>query len=87
MNHGLRFVDAIPAEYDKMSIRITLPHKEDLKQWDEWSVAKGMDEGFKEILIGSAGAEGTYKTWYISESVIPIEDILKIENIVTGEVW
>lgn len=84
-NHGLKFDGAIPAEHDKTSIRITLPNKETFKQWDKWSTAKGMDGGFKAILIDSAGAGDTYKTWYISESIIPIEEILEIENMATGE--
>lgn len=84
-NHGLRFDDAIPAELDKTKIRITLRYQTSFKQWDEWSEKKGMDKGYKEVLIGTAHAEETYKTWYVSEREIPLEDILKIENLATGE--
>ena len=85
-NHGLRFADAIPAELDKTSIRISLPYKKPFKNWDEWSDAKGMDEGYKEVLIAVANAEETYMTWYISEAEIPIDDFLKVENMATGEI-
>ena len=84
-SHGLKFDDTIPAEHDKTSIRLTLPYKEEYKRWDAWSDSKGMDESYKEILIHSASAEETYKTWYISEFAIPTQDIEKIENMATGE--
>jgi uncharacterized protein YdhG (YjbR/CyaY superfamily) len=85
MNHGLKFDDTIPTEYDKTSIRISLPYKPIYKHWDEWSGKKGMDKVFKASLIASARAEDTYKTWYISERRIPLSDFLKVENVVTGE--
>ena len=85
-NHGLKFDDSIPDQYDKCSIRISLPYNESCKYWDEWSDSKGMNKEYKDILINSANARETYKTWYISESVILIENILKIENMVTGEI-
>ena len=85
-NHGLKFDSNIPAQYDKTLIRISLASKETFKHWDEWSNSKGMDSVYKEILIASANAEETYKTWYISETAIPISDFLKVENLATGEV-
>lgn len=84
-NHGLKFAADVPTEIDKTIIRISLPYKPSFKHWDEWSNLKGMDSGYKEALIYSANAEETYKTWYISESAISIEDFLKVENMATGE--
>ena len=86
-NHGLKFDDAIPNQLDKTIIRISLPYNESYKVWDTWSDGKGMDKGNKEILIRSANAEETYKTWYISESEISTEYFLKIENLLTGEAF
>ena len=86
-NHGLKFDSTIPAEMDKASIRISVRYKTSFKQWDEWSNKKGMDRGYKDILIGSAHAEETYRTWYISEREIPLSDFLKVENITTGETF
>lgn len=87
LNHGLKFDDATSAEHDKTTIRIALPYKEDFKQWDKWSTAKGMDESYKAILIATAGAEEVYKTWYVSESIISVDDILNIDNLVTREAF
>ena len=84
-NHGLKFDDAIPSALDKTSIRISLPYKEFFRRWDEWSDLKKISQDYKKIMIDVANAEGTYKTWYISEIEIPIDDFLKVENIVTGE--
>ena len=81
LNHGLKFDDATSAEHDKTTIRIALPHKEDFKQWDKWSTAKGMDESYKAILIATAGAEAVYK------SIISVDNILNIENLVTREAF
>lgn len=44
-----------------------------------------MDKGYKDVLIATAGAAETHKTWYVSESAIPIEDIKEITNMATGE--
>ena len=70
-NNGLKFDDAIPAQYDKTSIRISLPYKEVFRQWDEWSDSKGMDKGYKEILIGTANAEETYRMWCCRRPKMP----------------
>jgi len=85
-NHGLKFDNSIPAEFDKTTIRITLPYSDVYRHWDEWSTGKGMDESYKAILIRSAGAAETHKTWYISEAIIPIDLFLKVENMTTSEV-
>lgn len=87
INHGLKFDDAIFAEFDKTRIRITVRYKPSFKLWDEWSDKKGMDNAYKEIIIATAHAEETYKTWYISERKISFDDILKIENLATGEIF
>ena len=84
-NHGLKFDHTVPAEYDKTRIRISIPYTTSFKRWDEWGGGKGIDKGYKDAFISSADAEETYKTWYISESEILIDDFLKIENIATGE--
>ena len=85
-NHGLKFGNNVPAEFDKTTIRITLPYSDVYRHWDEWSASKGMDKSYKEILIHSTGAFETYKTWYVSEIIIPIDEVLKVENLTTGEV-
>ena len=84
-NHGLKYYDDMPAEFDKTSIRLSVPHKPTFENWDAWSVKKGMDKTLKQILIETAAAEETYLTWYISENEIPLSDVIKIENIKTGE--
>jgi hypothetical protein len=85
-NHGLVFDDRMPDDLIKNRIRVTLRYKPSFKQWDKWSNGKGIDQDLKKMLIQSAHAEETYKTWYISEREISARDILKVEDLKTGEV-
>lgn len=84
-NHGLEISDALPAAYDKTKVRIALPYSDSFRRWDEWSDSKGMDKGYKNVLIATADATETYKAWYISESIIPTQDIMEITNMATDE--
>ena len=84
-NMGLLFDESVPDYLNKTRIRFTVRKKPYMKQWDKWSDEKGMDKELKAALITSASAEETYKTWYVSERVIPMNDVLMIENIATGE--
>jgi hypothetical protein len=86
-NMGLLFDKNIPDDLNKTHIRVTIKKKSYMKKWDEWSDLKGMDKNQKQFLIGSAGAEDTYKSWYVSEQIIPINDVMIIENIVTGKIY
>jgi len=86
-NMGLLFDTNIPDNLNKTHIRVTIKKKPYMKKWDEWSDLKGMDKQQKQFIITSASAEDTYKSWYISEQIIPINDVMIIENIVTGEVY
>lgn len=84
-NMGLLFDANMPDDLNKTHIRFTIRKKKYMKQWDEWCDSKGMDKEQKRFLIASASAERTYKSWYVSEQIIPINDVLKIENMVTGD--
>lgn len=81
-NHGLGETENMV--FNKKIIRITVKHKPSFKLWDEWSDKKGINKEWKDTLIFTANAEETHKTWYISEHIIPFDDIIKIENVVTG---
>ena len=83
---GLLFDPNIPDDLNKTRIRFTIRKKKYMKQWDEWSDSKGMDKQLKQALIASASAENTYMSWYVSEQIIPINDIITIENLATGKV-
>jgi len=80
-NMGLLFDPNIPDEFNKTYIRITVMKQPYMKLWDKWSDEKDMDKKLKEVLIKSASADKTYKTWYVSERPITFDDILLIENI------
>jgi hypothetical protein len=83
-NMGLLFDENIPIEFNKTHIRIALYKEPYMMQWDKWSESKGMDKATKQILINTANAQETYKTWYVSEREIPLDDVMFIEDMTTG---
>jgi len=85
-NHGLLFQDNMPDELNKTFYRISIRWKKHFRQWDEWSEEKGIDPEIKCVLIESAGAQEVYKSWYVSEIYIPVNDWLTIEDVRTGKV-
>jgi len=84
---GLLFRDDMPDYLNKTYVRFTIRKKPSMRNWLEWSIEKGMDEDLRQVIIATALAEETHKTWYVAEGVIPINDILVIENLKTGEVY
>lgn len=85
-NQGLKFRDDIPWDLDKTRYRFTVRKQPYMKQWDSWSDDKGMNPEYKQLLIETANADETYKSWYVSEKPIPFSDILKIENLAEGTI-
>lgn len=85
-NHGLLFQDAMPDELNKTVYRISIRWKNHFRLWDKWSEEKGMDPEIKRALIETAGSHDTYKSWYVSEKNIPINDWLTIEDTRTGRI-
>jgi len=84
-NMGLLFDSNMPDDFNKTHIRFTIQIKPYMKQWDEWCDSKGIDLQQKQAIISSASAEDTYESWFVSEQIIPINDVLAIENIATDE--
>jgi epoxyqueuosine reductase QueG len=86
-NMGLLFQDDMPDFLNKTLVRFTLRKKPYMKQWIEWSEEKGIDESTKQVLIATASAKETYNTWYVSEQIIPFNDVMLVENLKTNEVY
>lgn len=85
-NHGLLFQDTIPDELNKTFYRISIRWNNHFKLWDKWSAETGIKRETKRAIIETAGAQETYKSWYISEHNIPINDWVTIEDVRTGRV-
>ena len=83
-NMGLLFDANMPEDLNKTHIRFTIFKEPYMVLWDEWSAKKGMDKKMKQYLINSASAKETYKTWYVSEHTIPLDDVMYIEDMITG---
>lgn len=69
---------------NKHEIRITLRKREHYENWVLWS----KNNRIKSSWFKKLSRVGNPNSWYISEEIIPLnsEELLKIENIVTGEV-
>ena len=85
-NHGLLFQDTMPDELNKTFYRISIRWNNHFKLWDKWSAEAGIKRETKRAIIETAGAQETYKSWYISEHNIPINDWVTIEDVRTGKV-
>ena len=66
----------------KKRIRITVSMKESYKWWVTWAERNRMNKKwFKDFTYGKR-----YGTWYVSEEAILLDDVLLIEDLVTGDV-
>lgn len=66
----------------KKRIRITVSMKESYKWWVTWAERNRMNKKwFKDFTRGKR-----YGTWYVSEEPIMLDDVLLIEDMVTGDV-
>ena len=70
--------------FNKKEIRLTLKAREHYEKWDVWSKKNRIDKKWADALQRGKDSD----SWYISEKVIPLtsDEIIRIENIVTGEV-
>lgn len=69
---------------NKYEIRITLRKRDSYENWTLWSKNNRIKSSWAKKL----SRVGNPNSWYISEKIIPLsaEEVLKIENTVTGEV-
>ena len=73
-------------ELNKTFYRISIRWNNHFKLWDKWSAETGIKPETKQAIIETAEAHETYKSWYISEHNIPINDWVTIEDVRTGRV-
>lgn len=76
--HGLE-----GSAYDKTAIKITVIKKPHMKYWRVWSKQNRMNKEWAKVFT-----EGRRdSTWFISESIIPLSDIVRIEERINGTVY
>lgn len=67
---------------EKAQLRITVKPNDSVEWWMKWQRGNHMKKNwFKQFTKGK-----DYYSWYVSETDIPVSDILIVEDIVTGEV-
>lgn len=69
-------------KFDKKQIRITIPKKSTYKLWFTWAQRNKIKKSWYNRLIKDCN----YTSWYISEDIIKLEDIAKIEDLKTGDI-
>lgn len=75
--------NALYSAVDKTEIRITVKRQKHHKYWPTWSRKNKILDWWAESLEKDCNPD----TWWVSEKSIPFGDIIKIENLVTGEVY
>ena len=68
---------------DKTELRITVRKQPHYMWWNKFSKRHKIDKEWQKLLEENRKP----KTWFVSERIIPLEDILKIENRYTGEIY
>ena len=72
------------SSFNKSEIRFTLKKREHYEKWSTWSRENRIKDSWAESLKRGYDSD----SWYVSESAVPItgDEIVRIENIVSGEV-
>jgi len=74
--------DILEIPNEKAQLRITVKPNDSVEWWMKWQRGNHMKKNwFKQFTKGK-----DYYSWYVSETDIPVSDILIVEDIVTGEV-
>lgn len=72
--------DGCPA--DKKQIRITIPNDKKYEWWVTWADKNRMNKSWRKALTNNQD----YGSWYVSEEIIKLEDVLLIEDMKTKEI-
>lgn len=69
--------------FDKTEIKITVARRSSMKYWKCWKPQKEMPKWWKDAFCKGMNCT----SWYVSEEIIPLSSILKIENRYDGTVY
>jgi len=67
---------------NKKKIRVVVEKTEEYKFWNTWARRNYMDKRWKKALI----AGYNYLSWFIIERPVSVEEIIRIEDVMTGEI-
>lgn len=68
---------------DKTEVKVTIKKQAYFKRWTEWSEKNNINKNWARLL----GKNKKPKSWWISEIPVKLNDVLKIENTKTGEIY
>lgn len=71
------------SKYDKTEIKITIKKQAHYRKYRDWAFRNNIDkEWYRQITQGYAS-----NTWWVSDRTISLNEIVKIENRYTGEIY
>lgn len=68
---------------DKTEVKITIKKQAWFKKWKDWSKANNINREWAQQMFGGYDSH----MWWISELVVTMDCIVKIENRYTGEIY
>lgn len=80
--HGLEMQNAHSLTL-KTRIRFVLEKKPDYYVWNAWATRNRMNKSYRRRLTNGMD----YLSWYVCEHEIPLSDVLRVEDVVTGEIY
>lgn len=69
--------------YDKTEIRIIIKRNPTMKWWRAWAKQNHMNKEWMKIFTDGYNSS----SWYISQEIIPLKEIVRIENRYDGTVY
>jgi len=73
---------------DKTEIRFHIPIQPHFEKWSVWSrLTREMKKSHWDSLISAGNSWETYQQWWVSEKIIPLSEVVKIEHTKTGNVF
>ena len=70
------------SSFNKKEIRISVEKTDEYKFWNIWANQNHMDKSWKKALTKGYN----YLSWFVIERPVRVQEIVKVENIVTGEI-
>ncbi len=86
--NGLNDDELLAYGQDKTEIRFSIPMMPHFEPWTKWcSATRRMKWRDRDALIQAADAEETHRYWWVSEKIIPLSEVAKIEHTKTGKIY
>jgi len=88
LTNGLNTEQTLAIGQDKTEIRFSIPMQPHFERWSSWSkYTRKMKQKDWDILVFAQNSGETHRSWWVSEKIIPLSEVAKIENTKTDEIY